>query len=115
MSYSPLTGLAYVNTINQGAEYRASMSVDELQKLQPGESHRGLNLKPIYDDPDHRGFLKAIDPLTGKSKWEIGFKSPNWSGTLVTAGGLVFTLPAEISPIAYCDRRSPGKENGNVA
>jgi alcohol dehydrogenase (cytochrome c) len=91
MSYSPLTGLAYVNTINQGAEYRASMSVDELQKLQPGESHRGLNLKPIYDDPDHRGFLKAIDPLTGTSKWEVGFKSPNWSGTLVTAGGLVFT------------------------
>src|SRR5215469_679643 len=49
MSYSPLTGLAYVNTINQGVEYRAAMSVDELQKLQPGESHRGLSLKPIYE------------------------------------------------------------------
>ncbi len=91
MSYSPLTGLAYVNTINQGAKYHAAMSVDELQKLRPGQSHRGLDLKPIYDDPDHRGFLKAIDPLTGKSKWELGFKSPNWSGTLATAGGLVFT------------------------
>jgi alcohol dehydrogenase (cytochrome c) len=67
------------------------MSVDELQKLQPGESHRGLSLKPIYDDPDYRGFLKAIDPLTGMSKWEVGFRSPNWSGTLVTRGGLVFT------------------------
>jgi alcohol dehydrogenase (cytochrome c) len=91
MSYSPLTGLAYVNTINQGAKYHAAMLVDELQKLRPGQSYRGLELKPIYDDPAHRGFLKAIDPLTGKSKWELGFKSPNWSGTLVTAGGLVFT------------------------
>jgi alcohol dehydrogenase (cytochrome c) len=35
--------------------------------------------------------LKAIDPLTGVAKWQTGFPSPNWAGTLVTAGGLVFT------------------------
>ena len=35
--------------------------------------------------------LSAIDPLTGKVKWEMPFKSPNFAGTLVTAGGLVFT------------------------
>ena len=38
-----------------------------------------------------RGHLRAIDPMTGKSKWAISFKSPNWAGTLVTDGGLVFT------------------------
>jgi alcohol dehydrogenase (cytochrome c) len=38
-----------------------------------------------------RGHLRAIDPMTGKSKWSIPVKSPNWAGTLVTAGGLVFT------------------------
>src|SRR5262249_3892831 len=32
-----------------------------------------------------------IDPLTGQSKWAVPFPSPNFSGTLVTAGGLVFT------------------------
>ena len=32
-----------------------------------------------------------IDPMTGAAKWQTGFKSPNWAGTLVTAGGLVFT------------------------
>ena len=42
-------------------------------------------------DPDPRGYLKAIDPMTGQAKWQTGFKSPNYSGTLVTAGGLVFT------------------------
>ena len=40
---------------------------------------------------DERGHLRAIDPLTGKAKWELPFKSPNMAGTLVTAGGLVFT------------------------
>ena len=45
----------------------------------------------IYPDPDPRGYLKAIDPMTGVAKWQTGFKSPNWAGTLVTAGGLVFT------------------------
>ena len=29
--------------------------------------------------------------MTGEAKWQTGFKSPNWAGTLVTAGGLVFT------------------------
>jgi alcohol dehydrogenase (cytochrome c) len=45
----------------------------------------------IYPDPEPRGFLKAIDPMTGEAKWQTGFKSPNWASTLVTAGGLVFT------------------------
>src|SRR5262249_20627380 len=38
-----------------------------------------------------RGYLRAVDPVTGQSKWAVPFKSPNFSGTLVTAGGLVFT------------------------
>ena len=52
----------------------------------------GVTVKqtPIYPDPDPRGYLKAIDPMTGQAKWQTGFKSPNYSGTLVTAGGLVF-------------------------
>jgi alcohol dehydrogenase (cytochrome c) len=45
----------------------------------------------MFDDPNGRGYLRAIDPLTGKSKWAVPFKSPNFAGTLVTAGGLVFT------------------------
>jgi len=50
-----------------------------------------LKVTTLYPDPEPRGYLRAIDPLTGKSKWMTGFKSPNWAGTLVTAGGLVFT------------------------
>ena len=90
MSYSPLTGLAYVNTINIGMTYEPE-AIETIKDLKPGQPHYGVKRQNIFPDPDHRGFLKAIDPLTGKSKWETGFKSPNWAGTLVTTGGLVFT------------------------
>jgi glucose dehydrogenase len=36
------------------------------------------------------GKLKKYDVLTGKTIWEIPDSFPNWSGALVTDGGLVF-------------------------
>jgi alcohol dehydrogenase (cytochrome c) len=94
MSYSPLTGLAYVNTSNIGVEYEPLPSEDIRKlNLMAGDRSGGNTVKTrnIYPDPDPRGYLKAIDPMTGEAKWQTGFKSPNWAGTLVTAGGLVFT------------------------
>ncbi len=38
-----------------------------------------------------RGHLKAIDPLSGKTKWEVGSAIPRFSGVLSTAGGVVFS------------------------
>jgi len=49
----------------------------------------GFTIKPIFDD--HIGSLKAIDPVTGETKWEYKNKAPLWGGILTTAGGLVFT------------------------
>ncbi|HVX92481.1 MAG TPA: PQQ-dependent dehydrogenase, methanol/ethanol family [Xanthobacteraceae bacterium] len=89
-SFSPLTGLAYVNTLAIGMEYQPQ-PIEKIKDLKPGQPHYGVERKNLFPDPDPRGYLKAIDPLTGKARWEIGFKSPNWAGTLVTAGGLVFT------------------------
>jgi alcohol dehydrogenase (cytochrome c) len=92
MSYSPLTGLAYVNTIAIGLQYEP-LPAERVRDLQPSQPYGGATIHAtnIYPDPLPRGYLKAIDPMTGKSKWETGFTSPNWAGTLVTAGGLVFT------------------------
>src|SRR5262245_41898069 len=45
----------------------------------------------VTDDPNIRGYLKAVDPLTGQSKWETPYRSPNYSSTMVTASNLVFT------------------------
>ena len=65
--------------------------IEEIRNLKPGDSHRAVKITPIFNADGMRGHLRAIDPMTGRSKWEIPFKSPNWAGTLVTEGGLVFT------------------------
>ena len=94
MSYSPLTGLAYVNTMNIGVEYEPLPRQDiRGLNLMAGDRSGGntVRIRTLFPDPDPRGYLKAINPMTGEAKWQTGFKSPNWAGTLVTAGGLVFT------------------------
>jgi alcohol dehydrogenase (cytochrome c) len=37
------------------------------------------------------GLLKALDPLTGETKWDFRYYKAPWAGTLSTAGGLVFS------------------------
>ena len=38
------------------------------------------------------GYLSAIDPMTGKAKWQMPWPGqPSMAGTLSTGGGLVFT------------------------
>jgi alcohol dehydrogenase (cytochrome c) len=47
--------------------------------------------------------LTAADPLTGEIKKVVTQKYPNYSGTLATAGGLVFTALLDGSVLAYDD------------
>ncbi|MFL6797250.1 MAG: PQQ-dependent dehydrogenase, methanol/ethanol family [Xanthobacteraceae bacterium] len=88
-AFSPQTGLLYVNTVHVGMTYEAP----EPPKLEPGKPSGPVSVKRtvVTDDPNVRGFLKAIDPLTGKSKWETPYQSPNFSSTMVTGTNLVFT------------------------
>jgi len=92
MSYSPLSKLIYMNTMAFGWDYQP-LPREEVANLKPGQPHYGIKRPFVYlfDDPDGRGYLRAIDPLTGQSKWAVPFKSPNFAGTLVTASSLVFT------------------------
>jgi alcohol dehydrogenase (cytochrome c) len=85
MSYDPETKLAYANTLNIGMPYKPLEP-----EYRQGVFYLGVDLVGFeYSGP--RGFLKAIDPATGKSKWEVPFEIPNFSGVMTTAGGLVFT------------------------
>ncbi len=54
----------------------------------------------FYDAAPFTGALRALDPNSGKIKWEWKHPSPTWSGVLSTAGGLVFTGDAEGNFIA---------------
>ena len=88
-AFSPQTGLLYVNTLHVGMTYEAP----EPPKLEPGKPSGSPSVKRtvVTDDPNVRGYLKAVDPLTGQSKWETPYRSPNYSSTMVTASNLVFT------------------------
>src|SRR5260370_42086769 len=79
------------------------LRLNEVANLKPGEPHYGVK-RPwayLFDDPNGRGYLRSVGPLTGQSKWAVPFKIPNFSDTLVTAGGLVFTsrLTGEIMAV----------------
>lgn len=86
MSFSPETGLAYIPVIENCALFRSNQafyhrgmpfwgSVAEPAAFGPGESH---------------GSLLAWNVAEQRKAWEIKTKWPVLSGTLATAGGLVF-------------------------
>jgi alcohol dehydrogenase (cytochrome c) len=87
MSFNPQNNTAYANTLNIGGRYKA-LPAD----YKAGEWYVGMDLSDPWEWPDGpRGYLKAIDPLTGKTKWEEPSDIPRFSGVLSTGGGLVFS------------------------
>lgn len=88
MSWNPATGLAYANTLNISWPYQ--LAKPEYKK---GEWYLGINFRGVSMPKDQpHGYLSAIDPMTGKSKWQMAWPGqPSMAGTLSTAGGLVFT------------------------
>jgi glucose dehydrogenase len=50
----------------------------------------GANVRMYAGPGGHRGELFAWDPVARRKAWAIKEKYPVWSGTLATAGGVVF-------------------------
>jgi alcohol dehydrogenase (cytochrome c) len=85
MSYNPGTGLVYANTMDVGWVYQTAEV-----KYRPGTLYWGIDFTVEYPQGP-RGWLKAIDPLTGTAKWQFPSDIPMNGGTMTTAGGLVFS------------------------
>ena len=62
LSYSPRTGLLYVNAIDD----------------------------PLNSGRPPKGYFSAFDPTTGELKWQQIYDGYGQAGSVVTAGGLVF-------------------------
>jgi alcohol dehydrogenase (cytochrome c) len=62
LSYSPRTGLLYVNAIDD----------------------------PLNSGRPPKGYFSAFDPTTGELKWQQVYDGYGQAGSVVTAGGLVF-------------------------
>lgn len=96
-SWNPNTGLVYANTFDFGMIYKYN-DKQECHERTPTASKKDEWCLQTdiagFEFPKDRphGYLAAIDPLTGKSKWQMPWpEQPSWSGTLTTAGNLVFT------------------------
>ena len=85
MAFNPELGLAYANTLNIGMDYTAVAP-----QYRAGTFYFGADFAWVWPEGP-RGSLRAIDPLTGKARWEAPSDIPRFAGVLSTAGGLVFT------------------------
>jgi PQQ-dependent dehydrogenase (methanol/ethanol family) len=84
-SYSPRTGLLYIPHQNLCQDIEATEA-----NYISGTPYVGAIVKMYAGPGGHRGELTAWDPVARKSAWKIKEKFPVWSGTVVTAGDVVF-------------------------
>jgi PQQ-dependent dehydrogenase (methanol/ethanol family) len=84
-SFSPRTGFLYLPHQN------LCMDVEGLEaNYIAGTPYVGMNVKMHAGPGGHRGVLTAWDPVAGRSAWTLNEELPVWSGSLVTAGDVVF-------------------------
>ena len=86
MSFNPLTGLVYANTLHIGYPFKWVKP-----EYHAGAFYMGIENNGFVYEAGPRGYLAAIEPLTGKWKWEYPLDPPSFAGTITTAGKLVFT------------------------
>jgi alcohol dehydrogenase (cytochrome c) len=91
-SYSPLTGFVYVNTREQGAIYYKGNPT--MEPANPADTGGGGGQKVIGGDQAYSA-VRALEATTGDRKWQFKMVGDSWTGTLATAGNLVFCADAE--------------------
>jgi alcohol dehydrogenase (cytochrome c) len=85
MSFNADTGLVYLNALNSVWDYKPVKP-----EFRQGAEYYGVDSDWKFD-PKEGGTLKALDPVSGKIRWQHGWPIASFSGTLTTAGDLVFS------------------------
>jgi lanthanide-dependent methanol dehydrogenase len=84
-SFSPRTGLVYIPHQNLCMDEQSTAA-----NYIEGTPFVGANVKMYAGPGGNRGELCAWDPVKGNKVWAIQENFPVWSGTVVTAGDVVF-------------------------
>ncbi|MBS1815922.1 MAG: PQQ-dependent dehydrogenase, methanol/ethanol family [Acidobacteria bacterium] len=84
-SFSAQTGLVYIPHQNMCMDEEGTEA-----NYIAGTPYIGASVQYYPGPGGHMGELTAWDPIAGKPVWVIKDKYPIWSGTVSTAGGLVF-------------------------
>jgi alcohol dehydrogenase (cytochrome c) len=83
-SYNPQTGLFYF-----AVRETCDVFYSSAPKYIEGKPFWGSVFRGVTEEREW-GMLKALDPLTGETKWDFRYDKAPWAGTLSTSGGLVF-------------------------
>ena len=108
-SYSPRTGLVYVDTREQGAYYFKGHP--EMDPYNPLDIGGGGGQRLVNGDAAYSA-VRALESTTGKVKWQFKMVGDSWTGTLATAGGLVFCADSQGNFLALDD--ATGKPAWNI-
>jgi PQQ-dependent dehydrogenase (methanol/ethanol family) len=84
-AFSPRTGLLYVPHNNLCMEYEGVEA-----NYIAGTPFVGANVRMYAGPGGNRGEFSAWDPVKAKAVWSVKEMFPAWSGTVVTAGDVVF-------------------------
>jgi PQQ-dependent dehydrogenase (methanol/ethanol family) len=84
-AFSPRTALLYLAHNNLCMDFEAA----EVSYI-AGTPYVGANVVYKAGPGGHLGWVTAWDPVAARPAWQIAERYPAWSGTLATAGDLVF-------------------------
>jgi len=84
-AFSPRTGLLYIPHNNLCADMQGVQA-----NFIAGTPYVGANVHMFAGPGGNRGEFTAWDPVQAKAVWKVKEMFPAWSGTVVTAGDVVF-------------------------
>jgi PQQ-dependent dehydrogenase (methanol/ethanol family) len=100
-SYSPITGLFYLEYSEAGAGYISAPQVPQKGREYLGEGPARPLPPRGPNDPAPNAGVKALDPETGKAVWDFKlYQGSLANGVLATAGGVVFASSRDGNLIA---------------
>jgi PQQ-dependent dehydrogenase (methanol/ethanol family) len=90
-SYSPITGWLYLQYRESGTGYMSTPTPYESGRQYIGSTASPPTLRAKPGEPDISAGIKALDPETGKTMWDVKiFQGSLANGVLSTAGNVVF-------------------------
>ncbi len=96
-SYNPTTQDAYICATDGAGNALGAIPKSE-QKLVQGSSYFGINFGAGSPVEANFGRVVAMNVTTNTIAWSDKWPEPCYSGTMTTAGGLVFAGQSQISP-----------------
>ena len=88
-AFSPKTGLLYVNAIDWCAVFKLGPAPEWVATVPYTGLTNGFGTNDPWDKA--RGWINAVDPKTGKTRWRIEWPTPMYAALTPTASNVLFT------------------------